>query len=284
MNHKKAAGLGVRTVAMRTLLGSVWCCLVLLCGSPALAASADCGSYRLAFYEHGALYYQGDDGRHVGIDLDVVNEIARRSGCRFDTVLESRVRIWEQLKHRVIDLSTSGVATPERLAYLEFYPYIDARNFVLMRRDQTVSIGTPETFLADRTRRVVVVKGFKHGHTLDAWLDQLRKQQRVVEVGDIEAVLRAFRGGRADAMLATPLTWGLMARRDGGLKDFKLLDWAPQDRVTGGLIVSRATVSEPDKQRLREAIASMRRDGALDAIFRRHVGDEMAATLRYEGP
>lgn len=261
--------------------------LVLALGSglsaPA-AAGSTCGSYRLAFYEHGVLYYQGADGRHTGIDLDVVNEISRRSGCRFDTVLESRVRIWDQLQRGALDLSTSGVATPERLAYAEFYPYIDTRNFVLMRRDDAKRLGTMERFEADRSRRVVVVKGFKHGASLDAWLDRLRQQQRVVEVGDVETVMRAFLAGRADAMLATPLTWALLQQREAGARDIAMLDWAPMDRVTGGLIVSRSQVSEADKQRLRATIQSMRLDGALDTIFRRHVGEDLAPSLRYEGP
>ena len=56
-----------------------------------------CGPYRLAFYEYGSLYHRGADGQFHGIDKDVVEELARRSGCRFDTVLESRARTWQQL-------------------------------------------------------------------------------------------------------------------------------------------------------------------------------------------
>jgi ABC-type amino acid transport substrate-binding protein len=41
-----------------------------------------CGTIPLAYYENGALYYRNADGRYAGIDKDVVEEVARRTGCQ----------------------------------------------------------------------------------------------------------------------------------------------------------------------------------------------------------
>ncbi len=246
------------------------------------SAGAECGPYNLAFYEHGVLYYRDANGGYAGIDLDIVNELAKRSGCMFNTVLESRVRIWDQLARNSLDISVSGIPSPEREQYAEFMLYLQTRNFALLRREVAAKLNTPEAFLADPTRMVVVVKSFKHGPTFDAWLDKLRAQHRVTEVPDFDAAVRIFKLGRADAMLALPTSWPLILRREGLQDQISVLDWAPQDRITAGLIVSRQRVHEPDRQRLRSALSSMQRDGSLETIFKRHVDANLAKAMRLD--
>ncbi|MCV2367756.1 substrate-binding periplasmic protein [Roseateles oligotrophus] len=248
------------------------------------AQAAQCGPYSLAFYEHGVLYYRDVDGQYAGVDLDIVNELARRSGCQFKTVLESRVRIWDQLAKHNLDISVSGIPSPEREKFAEFMLYMQSHNFALVRQDLAGALSTPEAFLADTKRLVVVVKSFKHGAVFDAWLDKMRAQQRVTEVPDFESAVRVFKLGRADAMLALPTSWPLILRREGLQEQISVLDWAPQDRITAGLVVSRQRVSEVDRQRLRAALHSMQKDGTLEAIYKRHVGAQLAKALLFEPP
>lgn len=259
---------------------------LLLCG-PALAQPPQregptCGPYKLAFYEHGVLYYRDASGAYAGIDLDIVNELARRSGCVFNTVLESRVRIWDQLARSNLDLSVSGIPSPEREKYAEFMLYLQTRNYALLRRELAARLNSPEAFLADSTRSVVVVKSFKHGQVFDAWLDKLRAQQRVTEVPDFETAARVFKLGRADAILALPTNWPMILRGEGMQEPISVLDWAPQDRFNAGLVVSRQRVSEADRQGLRKALAEMHRDGTLEAIFKRHIGAGLAKAMLLE--
>jgi polar amino acid transport system substrate-binding protein len=251
---------------------------------PAHAQAATCGPYSLAFYEHGVLYYRDAGGQYAGIDLDVVNELAKRSGCVFNTVLESRVRIWDQLAKSNLDISVSGIPSAEREKFAEFMLYLQTQNFALLRRDLAAKLNSPEAFLADPTRLVVVVKSFKHGSVFDAWLDKMRAQQRVTEVPDFDAAVRVFKLGRADAMLALPTSWPLILRREGLQDQISVLDWAPNDRISAGLIVSRQRVSEASRQRLRAALSAMQKDGTLDAIFRRHVDAATAKAMRLETP
>ncbi|MDC8772264.1 substrate-binding periplasmic protein [Roseateles albus] len=258
--------------------------LILGLYEPGRVQAAPCGPYSLAFYEHGVLYYREAQGDYAGIDLDVVNELAKRSGCVFNTVLESRVRIWDQLAKNNLDLSVSGIPSPEREQFAEFMLYMQSHNFALIRRELASALSTPEAFLADAKRMVVVVKSFKHGAAFDAWLDKMRAQQRVTEVPDFESAVRVFKLGRADAMLALPTSWPRILRREGLQDQISVLDWAPQDRITAGLIVSRQRVSEADRQRLRSALHSMRKDGTLEAIFKRHVDASLAKATLIESP
>jgi polar amino acid transport system substrate-binding protein len=255
-----------------------------LCLFPRVGLSEPaCGRYTLAFYELGALYYRNAAGEYAGIDKDVVDELGRRSGCKFSTTLESRVRIWDQLAKHKLDLSVSGIATPERQQFAEFLPYFQTRNYALLRRELVVSLATPEAFLADPLRRVAVVKSFKHGAVFDAWLAQLRTQHRVDELPDFDSVLRVFKAGRVDAILALPTVLARVQATNPALDQFSIMDWAPHDRIVHALIVSRDRVSPSDRELLRAGLQSMHKDGTLEAIFKRHVGSTLAHAMRLDG-
>jgi len=252
----------------------------LLCICPA-AKAANCGPYTLAYYELGALYYRDADGRFAGIDKDVVEELSRRSGCSFKTVLESRVRIWDQLSKQLLDLSVSGIWTPERDKFAVFLPYFQTRNYALLRQDLSESLATPEAFLAEGQRKVGVVKSFKHGLFYDAWLQRLREQHRVVELADFDTAVRMFKLGRVDALLALPTSLTHLLLQAGLQHQIKVMDWAPKERLVHSLIVSRQRVSKADRERLGATLQAMQADGSLEQIFKRHVGERLAQDMRF---
>jgi polar amino acid transport system substrate-binding protein len=255
---------------------------LLLCAS--LDASAACARYTLAFYELGVLYYRGADGKRQGIDKDIVDELARRSGCPFNTVLESRVRIWDQLSRHALDLSVSGIATAQREEFAEFVPYFQTRNFALLRRTLLPALATPESFVKQGQSQVAAVKSFKHGALYDAWLAELRAKNRVVDVADFDQGVRLFRAGRVDALIALPTSWALLLHDPGLAQQFQVMDWAPQDQLVHGLIMSRQRVSAEDRERLRQALNTMISDGTVKSIFSRHVGETLAAGMLLAQP
>lgn len=236
-------------------------------------------SISIAFYELGVLYYKTADGAHAGIDQDVIEELSKRTGLRFQTALESRVRIWTRLANGTLDMSVSGIATPEREQFARFIPYFATRNYVLMRNDIPGAARSPEGFLANPAYKVAVVKSFKHGPEYDLWLDQLRAKGRVREAGDFQMVLHLLKIGRAQAVLALPTSWVPALKQEGMAATVQVLDWWPKDRIVHGLILSRQHISEATAERIATAIQSMRDDGSLLAIFQRHVGPELASSL-----
>ncbi len=243
-----------------------------------------CGPFTLAFYELGLLYHQDEAGGFSGIDKDVVQALQARSQCELRTLLESRVRIWDRMAAGSLDLSVSGIPTPERERFADFVPYFQTRNFALMRRELAQRLPTPEAFLADKARRAVVVKAFRHGPGFDSFIAQLREQGRLVEAADFDTVMRLFLARRADLMLALPTSWSPMLHKPSLMSQLSVLDWAPQDRVIHGLIMSRARLPEAERQHLRQALESLVADGSIDAIFRRHVGERMAREMRLDLP
>lgn len=258
------------------LAGSTW---------PALAAEPACGPYRLAYYEFGSLYYRQSDGKFSGIDKDIVEEVARRSGCIFETSLDSRVRIWSQLAEGTLELSTSGVITPEREKIFSFVPYLVTRNYLLVTHQLAKRINSLKAFSADPTLRLAIVKSYKHGITMDVWIDQLRAQNRVDEYADSDVVARVFAAGRADAFLSQPLTWGPLLEKAGLTDKVRMLDLVPNENLIAGLILAKGKVLPDDENRLRKAMHSMVTDGTTEQIFARHVPAKVARELIYRsGP
>ncbi|MBH9553795.1 substrate-binding periplasmic protein [Inhella gelatinilytica] len=255
-----------------------WLAIGVLLFGPGFALA--CGPFSLGFYELGLLYYRSGQGPAQGIDLDVIEALKARSGCAFEPVLESRVRIWSRLAAGQLDVSVSGIATPERERFAEFMPYFSTRNFLVGRREAVAAGLDPSGFLARPELQVAVVKSFKHGPLYDEWLERLRSQGRVVEAADFDTVVRLFVGKRVDAFLALPTSWALVIRRHNLEDQVQVLDWAPQERIVHGLIVSKLTVSEPDRRRLRNALHSLHTDGSIERILRYHMGSEWASHVR----
>ncbi|MEJ6003121.1 substrate-binding periplasmic protein [Paucibacter soli] len=229
-------------------------------------------------YELGVLYYRDAQGRAAGIDKDLIEALAQRSGCKLDMVLESRARIWAQMAAGQMDLTVSAIPTPEREQFAELTPYMRTRNHVLIHKDLAARMDSLNTFKDETPRRVVVVKGYRHGRVFDAWLDEMRAQRRVVEASSYDNAMRMLRAGRADMMFTEPIN--LRSKDETWMREMRLLDWAPSDDVLACLVVSRTRVSEADRHRLRAALHSMLQDGTIDQLLRRHVGDAMLAHTR----
>lgn len=257
------ANLPVRIVAL--LLGLT---------GPALA----CGPYRVAFYEYAVLYHHDADDRYRGIDRDVIDELARRSGCRFETVLESRARTWALMASGGMDITVSAVVTPERERLMEMLPYMQSQR-VLLLRDRAVPT-TAEAFIADTQRRLLMVRTARDGPQMEAQLARLRAQGRIVEATDQPAAIRAFKAGRADALLLGTASLAWLRQQEPGFADHEAVVWTPTERIVAALALSREQVSEPDRALLRKTLVAMRHDGSLDAILRHHVGDRLARAMR----
>lgn len=266
---KKLCGLGVITCMMTM--------------QPVMAAQSDCGSFQLAFYELGALYFKLPQGGYAGIDKDVADELSKRTGCQFQTVLESRVRIWHQMSQQTLDMTVSGIATPEREQFARFVPYFSTRNFLLVSASLPARTHTADGFLAEKNLRVAVVKSFRHGALYDAWLARLREQHRVEEAADFDSVVRLFMAKRVDAFLALPTSLEPLRRKEMA-NSFVILDWSPSEAVSHGLVLSRQRVPLRSVEIMQRGIRAMHEDGTLEKIYTRYVGAEQARYLLLRAP
>jgi len=239
-------------------------------------AQPSCGPYEVAYYEYGLFYYKNEAGDFTGIDKLLIEELARRSGCVLNGALDSRARTWARLEAGTLAMTVSAIDTPERQRFAEFIPYFKSRNYVLLKKTLAKDVPTLAAFNANPKLRLAVVKSFKHGPSVDVWVDMLRGQGRVDEYVDAETVARLVARGRDDAFLAEPGVWDPLLQHSGLENAIAPHDWFPHDDFVAGLALSRTRVLPMDAKRLRAALQEMIKDGTLGKIYRRFLDPDIS--------
>ncbi|PZP33353.1 MAG: hypothetical protein DI603_08250 [Roseateles depolymerans] len=227
-------------------------------------------------------YYVESAQGATGTDKDMFDELARRTGCALKLSADSRVRIWEQIRRGTPQMTLSAIPTPRRREVAEFVPYAQGHYYVLASRAAADKARTMAAFEADPSLRLLVIKGYSYGPTLDAWVQRLRGQGRIEEAGDFRAVVRMLRVRRADALLALPTAWSQVHEAFDESEAPVPLDYTPNERHVVALAMA-LSIPEPERQRTRQALQAMMADGTLHAILRRHVGEKAARAATYTG-
>lgn len=262
-------------------LAGCWAWACCLAGTVSAAEPPPpCGPHVAGLYVYSP-FYEEDPVRR-GLDLDMLQELERRSGCTLRSVVESRLRIWDQMRRGVLQLTLSSVITPERREVAEIHPYLQARFQVVLRGDATKGVTSIAAFDARPALRVLGVRGYAYGPTLGAWAQRMREQGRLVESGDFHGAMRMFRAGRADALIAAPSAMADLQAAFRGGPSLRVMDPSPNERLLVGMALNLA-MPEADRQRLRQALASMRQDGTLQTLMSRHFGEQAARTMLLRG-
>lgn len=254
---------------------------------PSASATAPCPDQAIsvAFYEFGALYHASNETADgfsgTGIDVDLLRELKRRSGCRFEGMVMTRARIWSELEAGRLDMTPSGIATPEREKLYAFAPYIQLKHHVWMLQSHPPVQGGLAGFMADPKLRWGAVRGYRHTPAYDAALTQARGLGRVVEATDDAQLLRLLAEGTVDAVIGHSVVLRRYAADHPRKPQLQALDWAPQDSmVVEGLVLSKARFSEAEIASWRALVQELVRDGTVARVMRRHVpGDEVAEML-----
>jgi polar amino acid transport system substrate-binding protein len=236
------------------------------------ASAFDCGPrpIKLAFFTFGMFY--DEQGR--GIDKDIVDELKRRTNCAFDTQVMPRARIWADLASGQLDMSVSGIQTPERNRFAWFAHYMAVKNYALINTTLAASIKNPEQFLLHKDAQFGAVRSFKHGAEQDAFLEQMREQSRVQDSADLEALYSKLRQGRVQGIFSQPPVFRAMLGKLNMTQQVQIQDWAPQQKgVPHGLILAKASFTDQQAQAWQAQISAMAADGTLRKIYHRYLSD-----------
>ncbi len=270
-------GLGCK-VMMRTVVAT----LLFAATAGVIAGTIDCGSrpIRLAFYDYGFLYFDNEQHQAQGIDKDIIDELAKRSGCKFESQVMVRARIWADLASGEVDMSVSGIQNAERERFAWFAPYLLMKNYAIVQKNIAGQVKSASDFIAQANLSFGVVRAFKHGEEQDRWLTQLRAANRVQESPDVESIFKKLKESRVDAMFSQPAVYRKKIRDLKLDNSVVVQDWTPREKgVPLGLILAKSRFTEKDAEQWRKLIEAMRRDGSLKKIFERYLPPLEAAKL-----
>lgn len=255
------------------------CGLLLLTILPLGEAAANPACPRpieVAYYDFGVLY-QPDTAS--GVDPDLIHELARRTGCVFQERYLSRVLIWKLLETGELDMTLSGVPTPERERFAVFAPYLRSNNQLLS--STSLGVRTPLQFLQNPTLRLGVVRGYRYGEGWDDWIESLRQQGRIEEAPEMGKLVELLLARRIAAFPAHPFVAMPMLKRDSRLQGYTQYAWFAQSKpVHGGLVFSKQRLPPETIAYLSQTLEGMRREGLVRRIFARYMTDAEAAQFQ----
>lgn len=248
---------------------------LLLCGAMAAHAGdgPDCArALTLALHDHGLLYSAETS---TGIDKDIADELARRSGCRLHVSLMARARIWQLIESGGLDFSLSGIGSPERDKFAAFAWYFSNKYYLLARRD--AQLQRIEDFERNPALKLGVIRAFRYSESANRLVDRLAEQQRVIQSSGLSALFAALGSGQIQAMIIEPFDYPTLD--SARIREFSQILEFGDKPIPHGLIMSRASLSESEQGKWRALVESMLRDGTVQRIFEKYFKPDLARAM-----
>jgi polar amino acid transport system substrate-binding protein len=244
-----------------------------LCGAALAADKPDCERpLSLALHDHGLLY-STQSGE--GIDLDVANELIRRSGCKITVAVMPRARIWQLIESGGLDFSMSGISNEARERFAGFAWYFSNPYYLLVRKDAGIRQ------IADVERnpvfRLGAIRSFRYSSIANRLVDRLDADQRVSYSTRLDPLYQILLNNQVQAMIIEPFDYP--AIESGKLREQTTTLVFDDPAVPHGLIMSKKTLSAAQQQAWRTLVEGMRADGTVQRIFDKYFSPELARTL-----
>jgi len=246
--------------------------------APAPAASAtparpDCARpLSLALHEHGLLY-SAQTGE--GIDKDVADELARRSGCKLVVSLMPRARIWQLIESGALDFSLSGITNEAREKFAGFAWYFSNKYYLLVRKD--AGVRAHADLENNAALKLGAIRSFRYSTTANRLVDKLDAQQRVSYATQLDPLYQILLDNRVQAMIIEPFDYpSLDSTRIRELTSILEFD---DPAVPHGLIMSKKSFGAAQQQAWRVLVDQMRADGTMQRIFEKYFKPELARTM-----
>ncbi len=237
------------------------------------AATPDCArSYTLALHDHGLLYSSETD---TGIDKDVADEIARRSGCKVSISMMPRARIWQLIESGALDFSLSGITNPERDKFAGFAWYFSNKYYLLVRKDSAVQA------IADFERndkfQLGVIRSFRYSESANRLVDKLQDANRLKQAGGLGPLYQTLMLNQIQGMIIEPFDFPALEEKK--IREMTTIVEFNDPAVRHGLIMSKKAVPAAEQETWKAIIDAMRSDGTMRRIFEKYFKPELAARL-----
>ncbi|MBC7954426.1 MAG: transporter substrate-binding domain-containing protein [Cytophagales bacterium] len=250
--------------------------LAALLGASQGAAAADkpdCARpLTLALHDHGLLY-SAQTGE--GIDKDFADELARRSGCKFNVSMMPRARIWQLIESGALDFSLSGITNDARERFAGFAWYFSNKYYLLVRKDAGVK--TIADFERNPALKLGAIRGFRYNPGGNRLVDKLDAEMRMSFANSLDPLYQVLLEGRVQGMIIEPFDYPHIER--SAIRAQTAILEFDDPAVPHGLIMSKKALSSAQQQAWREVVNSMRADGTVQRIFEKYFAPDLARAM-----
>jgi len=228
---------------------------------------------RVGVIEFGSMYHDGK-----GVDIDLLQELAKRTGCQFDIKITTRAKVWAQIEAGEVDLATNSISTPDRAKLARFVTYFGFKNMMVMPSSE---VGTTFSLAALVERpdwRLGLVQGFRYGNYYDYHLKTLLGDDRVIYYDTQLALFEGLRHHEIEAILAPSIHYFFYLTPEER-EHFTLVNASPAPPTRSGLAFSRTQFSAAQVDNWLRVLEGMRLDQTLHRFATRHISSAAANTM-----
>ena len=253
------------------LIAGLWACVTV---TQAAQAGADCPAVtRVGLSDLGYTAFRDSAGKIGGISVDMVNEIARRTGCKFEFVWYPRQRLFVELEAGRIDMTMASLRTPERDAYARHLPYAYLQYDLILAEPPGRNYTSLADFVARGTGRLNVTRGMNYDAAVETQLALLASAGRLEVVNDFETVFGKMEMGRAAGTLATPPIYARYLK-SGSLRERTLVIPMPEATARfAGVYLSKKTMPTAVHLRYTAALRSMVAEQVVPGLYAKYFDD-----------
>ena len=227
------------------------------------------------------------EGGKRGINLEVMDALSNRSGCRFRATEMTASRAASELERGTLHMAGGRwFQTPEREKIAWFAHFQATRTLAITRADDP-RLRLIADLQNDNQLVIGRVPGFRHNPTIDAELDGVARNnpKRLANFRDRETLFMALQLGRVDVIFLPREVQSRLSARLGTLP-VRARDLTPNEKPQpGGLMLSRTMFSHEEAEKWLALVHAMCLDGTILSIFRRYFdasADDLACHHRVE--
>jgi polar amino acid transport system substrate-binding protein len=226
--------------------------------------------FRVGLIFSEPLYFVSGQRKLGGISLEVIKELRKRTGCDFTVEEYSRPSLVERFRHQQLDMSIVSIKTAAMDGVGEFIHLFNTPRRFIVR-----SFAAQDLKSALKNKKIIFgnIMGTQTYYTNDE-IKLLRKDKRLVEFPDYDALFSSFKRGKIQAYI------GSLMMSSYYIKKLKLNDFAlSEDEINlipVGYYVNKTRLKRPELLILNKALAQMLKDGTFIRIYAEYTSDDIA--------
>jgi polar amino acid transport system substrate-binding protein len=221
------------------------------------------------------------DGKSHGVSVDIIAELGKRTGCKFELLWFPRGRLFAEFDAGKVDITMGSVQTPQRDAMGRHIPY-SYTQFELVLAKQLGKFSSLADFVDHSKARLNLVRGIAYAPETAAQVERLTQAGRVELVNDFEVVFKKMALNRTDGTIAPSIIYTLHLRRQG-ITDVVASPIPEAPRQVIGMYVSKKSVPLDTRNAFATAVRGMLEDGSMPARYAAYLEPPAVKVLFKDG-